>query len=310
MLTAKCNMNERAKEVHVAYKKAADDMFCILRELVEKECVYSPLYDERINAFEKLSRKANHYRAYFPKPKAWYEVDLLLRCSAVGETLCDYYLREEENIDIREPFLRRVKALHKELVDYVPQIISKKNPLWNCVIKLSLILNREFDKLEEYEESARYYRCISQFGPYGTDDNNRLWVEIAMLEQYNWVYARKDIFASKKTCLRHIERTELILSVHRSLLRRKMNKNEDACSWIELEILWILEGLAQWADLHNRRVSYLYDLWRIGQKDEVLRDHMKEDIAAFLIEIPHEKLDIKHAKQRIKVLKELSKYFD
>lgn len=306
----KKNNKERAKDVYAAYMRAADDMFSILKELVDKDGVYSPQYDERINAFDKLSRMANKYRDYFPKPQAWYEKDMHLRASVVGEALCDYYLQQDEDIDFREPFFRRVEALYKELVNYVPYIRSKKNILWDCFINLNFLLSRELDKMEEDEESAKYYERISKYGPYGNDDNNRRWVEIAMLEQYYWVHARKDIFATKKTCLRHIERTEQILSVHRSLLRRKMNKNEDACSWIELEILWILEGLAQWADLHNRRVSYLYDLWRIGQKDEVLRDHMKEDIAAFLIEIPHEKLDIKHAKQRIKVLKELSKYFD
>lgn len=302
--------NKKIKDIYASYMKAADDMFCILKELDNKKSNYSPTYDERINAFDKLSHKANKFRAYFPKLKAWYEQDLYLRVSLVGEALCNYYLQQDEDIDFREPFFLRAKALHKEMIGYIPNIRSKKNLLWDCFINLSLLLSREFEKMEEDEESAKYYECISKYGPYGKDDNNRRWVEIAMLEQYYWVHSRKDVFATKKTCLRHIERTEQILSVHRSLLRRKMNKNEDACSWIELEILWILEGLAQWADLHNRRVSYLYDLWRIGQKDEVIRDHMKEDIAAFLIEIPHEKLDLKHAKQRIKVLKELSKYFD
>ncbi len=291
--------------------KAADDMFCILKELDNKKSNYSPTYDERINAFDKLSHKANKFRAYFPKLKAWYEQDLYLRVSLVGEALCNYYLQQDEDIDFREPFFLRAKALHKEMIGYIPNIRSKKNILWDCFINLSLLLSRELDKMEEDEESAKYYECISKYGPYGNDDNNRRWVEIAMLEQYYWVHARKDVFATKKTCLRHIERTEQILSVHRSLLRKiRKESNEKSCSWIEVEILWILEGLAQWAELHNPRVSYLYELWRICKKDEIIRTYTKEHIAGYLVEIPHEKLDVKHAKQRIKVLKELSKYFD
>lgn len=302
--------NKKIKDIYAFYMKAADDMFCILKELDNKKSNYSPTYDERINAFDKLSRMANKYRDYFPKPKAWYEKDMHLRASVVGEALCDYYLQQDEDIDFREPFFRRVEALYKELVNYVLYIRSKKNLLWDCFINLSLLLSREFEKREEYEESSKYYSYIVAYGPYGTDDNNRHWVELAILQEYNWALARKEVFASKKTYLRHIKKMEQILSVQRSLYRRTINKkNKDTCSWIELEILWILEGLARCADLRNKQVSYLYDLWRISKKDEVIRDHMKEDIAAFLIEIPHEKLDLKHAKQRIKVLKELSKFY-
>lgn len=302
---------EKAKEVYKAYMIVADDMFCILKELIDKEGNYSPKYDERINAFDKLSRKANHYKAYFPTPKAWYEKDMYLRVSVVGEALCNYYLQQDEDIDFREPFLLRVKALHKEMISYVPRIKNKKNPLWYPFIILCLILNSEFEKMEQYDEAAKYYGYISKFGPYDEDRNNVRWVEIAMLEEYNWVQARKDVFASKKTCIHHIERTEQILSVHRSLLRKiRKGSNEKSCSWIEVEILWILEGLAQWAELHNPRVSYLYELWRICKKDEIIRTYTKQHIAGYLVEIPHEKLDVKHAKQRIKVLKELLKYYD
>lgn len=305
----KCS-NEKIANIYAAYMKAADDMCCILKELVDKKFSYSPKYDERINAFDELSRKANRYRAFFPKPQTWYEQDLHLRVAIVGEVLCDYYLQQDEDIDFREPFLLRAKALHKEIINYIPKIRSKKNILWDCFINLSLMLSREFDKREEYEESSKYYSYLVAHGPYGTDDNNRHWVELVMFMEYDWMQARKEVFACKKTCLSHIEKMEQTLSVQRALLRRTQNKKEDKCSWIELEILWILEGLAQWSDLHNKRVSYLYDLWRIGKRDKVVRDCIKEDIAAFLLEIPNEKLDLKHSKKRIKVLKELLKYYD
>lgn len=305
----KCS-NEKIANIYAAYMKAADDMYSILIEMLNNGGIYSPQYDERINAFDKLSHKANRYRAFFPKQKAWYEQDLHLRVATVGEALCDYYLQQEDDIDVWEPYLLRVKALHKELVSYIPKIKSKKNIFWDYFINLSLMLSREFDKREEYEESSKYYSYLVAHGPYGTDDNNRHWVELVMFMEYDWMQARKEVFACKKTCLSHIEKMEQTLSVQRALLRRTQNKKEDECSWIELEILWILEGLAQWSDLHNKRVSYLYDLWRIGKKDKVVRDCIKEDIAAFLVEIPDEKLDLKHSKKRIKVLKELLKFID
>ncbi|MCQ2342463.1 MAG: hypothetical protein MJZ75_03090 [Paludibacteraceae bacterium] len=51
--------------------------------------------------------------------------------------------------------------------------------------------------------------------------------------------------------------------------------------------------------------SMLHDLWEICKKEETIRDCMKDNITAFLLEIPPEALDSKHAKQRSKALKEL-----